>query len=404
MQPDDVLITERLYRRRARPACLERELSAYRELSSMMAVSPSAAIQRFLDLAIELCPPAASAGLSELVREGDECMFEWTALSGALAPHVGGSTPCDFSPCGLCLDHHHTILVDRPGRLFTYLNEAAPLIAEGLIVPLYDTGKRAIGTLWVVSHDPDAKFDATDARVMEQLAVQLVLAIKLRRKAEIAARLEETSRDNQMLVHEVRHRVKNMLQMTSSLLELQERGTRSSEARAALKEANSRLMVLASVYENLLQPGADSREVDICELLRALVGALRESSPSNAKIAVETSCEQLKVGVTQAVPLGLLVNEAVTNSLKHAFVGRSRGTIVIRLAVIGDGCLLTISDDGKGFTGDPRPGSLGMRLMNRLARQLQAKFSVDASDGTTVAVRWPMRSGQVGDVSLALAD
>lgn len=245
---DDVLITHELYKRPARPADLSTELNAHRELSSLMANDPLLAIRRFLDLALELCPAAGSAGLSELTEHSDgEQVFEWTALAGAFAPYEGGSTPRHFSPCGLCLDNHHTILLDRPGRLFTYLSHAEPEIVEGLVVPLYDTGKRPLGTLWITSHDPDARFDPTDARVMEQLAVQLVLAIKLRRKASLMVRLEETARDNEVLVEEVRHRVKNMIQMTSGLLQLQQRGVQSREAKVALQDAQSRLLVLASL-------------------------------------------------------------------------------------------------------------------------------------------------------------
>lgn len=112
IKPESVLITARLYRRKARPADLLAELAAYRELSSIMSVNPTGAIQRFLDLALELCPAAGSSGLSELVKEGEGELFEWTAaMGGAFAPYVGGTTPRDFSPCGLCLDRHHTILV-----------------------------------------------------------------------------------------------------------------------------------------------------------------------------------------------------------------------------------------------------------------------------------------------------
>jgi two-component sensor histidine kinase len=322
-------------------------------------------------------------------------------MTGAFAKYIGGTTPGHFSPCGLCLSNHHTILVDRPGRVFTYFNEAEPAIVEGLIVPLYDTGKRAIGTLWVVSHEPGAKFDPTDARVMEQLAVQLVLAIKLRRKAIMAAKLEETAKDNEILVHEVRHRVKNMIQMTSSLLELQERAVQSSEAQTALKEAQGRLLVLASVYENLLQPGADAREVDACELIHGLVHALRDGSPRRTQIDVDMACDHLKVGVTQAVPLGLIVNEAVTNSLKHAFKSDSGGKIVVSLNTDGRQVRLSISDNGKGIEGPPRTGSLGMRLMKRLAGQLGGRLVIDAASGTTVSVEWVGRSpAEVGPLFL----
>jgi two-component sensor histidine kinase len=240
LEPEDVLNTHNLYRRRARPAPLQAELKAYHDLSTLMATDPVKAIQRFLEIALELCPAAGSAGLSELAEEDGEPIFRWTAMAGAFAPYVGGTTPRDFSPCGLCLDNHHTVLVDRPARIFTYFNNASPPITEGLIVPLYDTGKRPIGTLWVTSHT-GAKFDPTDARLIEQLAVQLVLAIKLRRKARIVVQLEETVRDREILVQEVRHRVKNMIQMTSALLHLQQRELKVAEARTALGEAQNRL-------------------------------------------------------------------------------------------------------------------------------------------------------------------
>ena len=395
LEPEDVLITERLYRRAPRQASLERELDAYRELSALMAVDPVLAIGRFLDLAVELCPAAGSAGLSELGAGPDGApRFEWTAMSGAFAPHVGGTTPRDFSPCGLCLDQHHTILVERPGRVFTYFNDAEPAIEEGLIVPLYDTGKRPIGTLWVTSHTPGAEFDPTDARIMEQLAVQLVLAIKLRRKARVLVELEETARDKEILVHEVRHRVKNMIQMTSGLLQLQEKGVRSGEARSALREAQTRLLVLASVYESLLQPDADARLVDAGGLIGGLSDAIRQTSRHGERVRIRTRCDKLLLGVDQAVPLGLVVNEAVTNALKHAFAGRETGTVTVALTREGPRCTVTVSDDGRGFNGPPREGSLGMRLMRNLARQLKAELAIEGAAGTTVTLSWTLPADQ----------
>ncbi|MEO8454885.1 MAG: histidine kinase dimerization/phosphoacceptor domain -containing protein [Sphingomicrobium sp.] len=384
-----MLITDQLYKRTPRAADLEIEVAAYRELSSLMAVDPVEAIQRFLDLAVQLCPPAGSAGLSELAAdEGSDAIFTWTAMSGAFAPYVGGTTPRDFSPCGLCLDQHHSILVERPGRVFTYFNDARPEIVEGLIVPLYDTGKRPIGTLWVTSHQKDCRFDPTDARVMEQLAIQLVLAIKLRRKAALYRSLEQAMRDKEVLVQEVRHRVKNMIQMTSSLLVLQERGVQSGEARLALREAQSRLLVLASVYEALLLPEADARLVDVAALIESLATALTASTGADAKVKIASDCDQMLLGVSNAVPVGLIVNEAITNSLKHAFVGRASGEVAIELRKIGLSCSLVISDNGRGFESPTRKGSLGMRLMNSLARQLRGRLSIDGTSGTTVRLAW----------------
>ena len=391
LQPDDLLSTARLYKRRPRPPALESELSAHRELSSLMTVDPELAIQRFLDLALELCPAAGSAGLSELGEDDDgQPIFKWTMMSGAFAPYVGGSTPRNFSPCGLCLDNHHTILVERPARVFTYFREAEPQIAEGLIVPLYDTGKRPLGTLWVTSHDPRRKFDPTDARIMEQLAVELVLAIKLRRKATIAAKLEETARDNKMLVNEVRHRVKNMIQMTTSLLQLQERSVGSEEARLALREATDRLRVLSTVYETLLNPSADSRCIDAGELIGSLTRALHGSAPAGRGVTLRIECDSRLIEVSSAIPLGLIVNEAITNALKHGFAAGEPGEVAVEFNCDGRQCSLVISDSGCGFEEPLRDGSLGMRLMNNLARQLGATLSIDGSEGTVLRLDWPL--------------
>ena len=390
LKPEDLLVTPRLFQRPARAPDLTIELDAYRELSALMTVDPVAAIQRFLDLSVELCPAAGSAGLSEISEDSEGApIFLWTAMSGAFARYVGGTTPRDFSPCGLCLDQHHTILLDRPARVFTYFDDAEPEIVEGLIVPLYDTGKRPIGTLWVTSHEQGGEFDATDARIMEQLAVQLVLAIKLRRKAAVLVELEEVVRDKDVLVQEVRHRVKNMIQMTSGLLRLQERGVGSGEARTVLRDAQSRLLVLASVYDSLLLPSTDGHDVAVAALIETLVEALRDGSAHGGRVSVRADCDQLLLPVAKAVPVGLIVNEAVTNALKHAFaVGDGKGEVVITLRKSGPSCALTISDDGCGFEKPGRSGSLGMRLIRNLARQLRAKLAIDGSAGTTVRLEW----------------
>lgn len=183
-QPADLVITEELRRRPCKPVNLQAEAEAFRELSDLIARNPNRAINRFMELAVELCR-AGSAGLSLLdENEAGEQEFYWEAIAGVLKDHVGGTTPRHFSPCGLCLDAGRTILVSRPFEVFDYFNAAEQPLMEGLVVPLYDTGGLPLGTLWVVHHDVARQFDAEDARVMEQLAVQLVLALKLRDRLE----------------------------------------------------------------------------------------------------------------------------------------------------------------------------------------------------------------------------
>lgn len=139
--PRSMLTTPQLFHRKARPIDIWAEAVAMHEITRVVSDNPPDAIQRFLDVTLELCA-AGTAGLSTLATNSEgERVFRWDALSGALAAHVGGTTPVDFSPCGLCLADGHTILIERPARIFTYFAGADPEIVEGLVVPLYDAGK-----------------------------------------------------------------------------------------------------------------------------------------------------------------------------------------------------------------------------------------------------------------------
>jgi two-component sensor histidine kinase len=215
-----------------------------------------------------------------------------------------------------------------------------------------------------------------------------VLAIKLRRKAKLMLELEQASHDKEMLVIEVRHRVKNMIQMTSSLLQLQEGALRSDEARAALREAQSRLLVMASVYEALIHPDSDGRLVNVGALVEMLTAALSESGPLSDTVRITTDCEAILLDVDSAVPLGLIVNEAVTNALKHAFPDDQAGEIFVDLRKSSKSIRLVIRDNGRGFAAARREGSLGMRLMTSLARQLRASLTVDGSNGGRIELAW----------------
>lgn len=184
---------------------------------------------------------------------------------------------------------------------------------------MYDTGKQPIGTLWIVSHGEGQRFDPTDARIMEQLAVQLVLATKLRRKAAIRAALEQAVQERDVLIDEVRHRVKNMVQMTTSLLRMQEKSASSHEAQAALRDAQNRLVVLSGVYDKLLGRSGEALDVGLRGLIESLLAALIRNSPNVADVKVQVECADLSVDVTTATSLAMIVNEAATNALKYAF-------------------------------------------------------------------------------------
>jgi two-component sensor histidine kinase len=109
----------------------------------------------------------------------------------------------------------------------------------------------------------------------------------------------------------------------------------------------------------------------------------------------------LLLGVTSAVPIGLIVNEAVTNALKYAFDG-TPGEITVTLHCAAERCRLVISDNGRGFASPPREGSLGITLMRRLSRQLEGNLKIDGSDGTTVDLEWNLAPAEQAAKVLSL--
>lgn len=182
INPRSLLITGELDRRPPRAVDLVAEVAAMHRITGIVAANPDDAIGRFLEIALGLCD-AGSVGLSVLGETpSGEKVFRWDAIRGAYARHVGGSTPADFSPCGVCLAEGRPTLMEHPELAFPYLEGVSPVIVETLGVPLYDTGRVPLGVLWIVSHEEGRRFDGETARQMEQLASLLVLAIRLKLK------------------------------------------------------------------------------------------------------------------------------------------------------------------------------------------------------------------------------
>lgn len=166
LEPADLLITDELDLRPRSATDPVAENRAMGALAREMLDRPERLLKRLVEIGLELCD-AGSAGVSLLQAKPDGgTVFHWAALAGAFAPHEGGSTPRDFSPCGMCLDRNAPILVSYPARVFTYFNGASRFIVEGLILPLYGAGREPLGTIWVVAHDEQRKFDRTTVETM----------------------------------------------------------------------------------------------------------------------------------------------------------------------------------------------------------------------------------------------
>ena len=162
-----MLSTAELDRRPSRPADLAAENQALIALAQAMATAPETILQKLADTALVLCR-AHSAGLSLLEEPDQKRRFHWRAIAGEWASHRDGGTPREFGPCGTVLDRNTALLCSHPERDFPYFGEVTPLLEEALLIPFYVKGE-ALGTIWVVSHDQNRRFDKEDLRLMTNL-------------------------------------------------------------------------------------------------------------------------------------------------------------------------------------------------------------------------------------------
>ena len=184
----DIDITSELARRPTRPPAYEAENRALVNLASVMDSDPHTILQKLADAALELCQ-AESSGISILESDIVPPLFRWYATAGKFAPFLGGTTPRDFSPCGVVLDRNAAQLMIDPVRFYPYIAELSPHVAELLLIPFF-RGDTAVGTIWVVGHSHDKHFDAEDKRILLSLGKFASTAIKILHAIEEAKRAE----------------------------------------------------------------------------------------------------------------------------------------------------------------------------------------------------------------------
>ena len=217
-----------------------------------------------------------------------------------------------------------------------------------------------------------------------------------RKRAEekIKASLEE----KEVLLKEIHHRVKNNLQVISSLLYLQSQKSKTGELKNMFLESQNRIMSMSLIHEKLYQ-SADLAQVSFADYAHDLSNSLFQSYGVNqSRIQLHVEGGDVTLDVNNAVPCGLLLNEIISNSLKYAFPHNRPGEIRIALELgTNDRFILTISDDGVGMPSDFQnrsPLSLGVRLIERLAEQMQGSVErVSSENGTTYHISFPARSG-----------
>lgn len=237
-----------------------------------------------------------------------------------------------------------------------------------------------------------------DALICELLRWQISVALKGAAdiRAEKAAASEKAA-----LLRELQHRVKNSMSLIAGIAGIKSREASNPETQAALADLRTRIVAVGELYEALFDSG-NIEHIDLSDYLVRVVETASESIGSEpGRIAFDRSLVRCEIDLKRAVSLGLIVNELVTDSIKHAFPDGRKGRIGIRLAQEGDEIVLEIRDDGVGFPPGFDPGKaegFGLRMVSLLAEQLRGILAFESDDsGARTTLRLPARASPASE-------
>ncbi len=220
--------------------------------------------------------------------------------------------------------------------------------------------------------------------------------------------LKASLQEKEVLLKEIHHRVKNNLQVISSLLNLQSRSIQDAETRTLFQDSQNRIQSIAFIHEKLYQ-SRDLAQVDFSQYIQTLcIHLFRSYGASTQRISLNLQIEDIFLSVDTAIPCGLIVNELVCNALKHGFPPNGTGAIEITLHRTfqeGDDhskreFMMRVGDNGVGFPSEVdfrKTRSLGMQLINTLVKQLKGTIELDGSSGTAFQIVFSAKHHQLGE-------
>ncbi len=219
--------------------------------------------------------------------------------------------------------------------------------------------------------------------------VTVVRDVTERKEAE--RKVRELLAEKELILKEVHHRIKNNMSTIHGLLSLQAAAVRDAEAASALKDAGSRIQSMMVIYEKLYRSGG-VQDLSAADYLPALIDELASNFPNVHTLSIEKRIEDFTLKARTLQPLGILINELLTNTLKYAFDGRDGGRILVSASLRGDTVTIVVEDDGKGMPEgidfDTSTG-FGLQLVQGLTMQLKGRIRIERIAGTRVVLEFP---------------
>ncbi len=215
----------------------------------------------------------------------------------------------------------------------------------------------------------------------------IIRDITERKRAEIE--LEQSAREKEILMRELQHRVKNNLFLVSSLLSLNKKELHDEKSRAVFQDAIDRIHSISAIYEQLYRTAQIDR-IDLRPYLNNIIEYMRQAYlVESERIQIDARLESVQCDLKRAVPLGLILNELVTNALKHAYPRGGNGVIRVGLELTGATVTLSVSDNGIGMPEDftvNRLSCMGINLINLLSKEIGGELKWETSRGTVASI------------------
>ena len=378
----------------------------------------------FAALGQQLNTSSSAEDAARIIAEVADELFGWDACFLALcdaeqdtllpifqanAPHLPASTGLKPGAWHPPLDVTRQVmlsgglLLEDSGPSAQASASGNPQIAAGgptsvMLVPIR-LGARPVGIL-AIQRYAARTYGEDELNTLQALADHCSGALE-RRRAEEAVRA--SLREKEVLLKEIHHRVKNNLQVISSLLNLQSHTVQDQQAHELLRESQNRVRSMAMIHERLYR-SPDLARVDLAEYTKGLVASLLRSY--SAKEGVMSSVDApapVLLAIDSAIPCGLIINELVSNSLKYAFPNGKSGQVCVHLSQDDKGQVstgqvstghvsLVVADNGVGLPSDldfRETESLGLQLVTALVEQLEGTIELDRSNGTAFRISFP---------------
>lgn len=263
---------------------------------------------------------------------------------------------------------------------------------------IYLENGRLSGERMSVQHPDGSHYEVlVFSQAIEILGERFVLWFNLdvTKILDIESRLAKSLEEKDVLLKELQHRVKNTLAIISGLLNLESFKVENEIAKKSFLNAQSRIMSMSKVYENLYQ-SEDLESVDLQKYIEDLVYSLHDIFVLNpSKIRFDVQLENIRLDLKRTLPLGLILNELLTNALKYAYPNESGGVIRINLAKSNDSVMLTVGDDGVGLPESvniEKGNHFGYELIRSLTSQLKGVFSSVSKrgEGLNIIISFPL--------------